>query len=97
MKKILVITAATIAIAGCPNMSNTEQRTLSGASIGAVAGGVGLLSSTAIQSAAQSVVLQLVQLQAMLMTPTRKIRLLNTMRVIRPERVRIATLAVTSL
>ena len=41
MKKVIAITAATLAIAGCSNMSNTEQRTLSGASIGAVAGGVG--------------------------------------------------------
>lgn len=41
MKKIIAITAATLTIAGCSNMSNTEQRTLSGASIGAVAGGVG--------------------------------------------------------
>jgi uncharacterized membrane protein len=41
MKKIIAITVATLAIAGCSNMSNTEQRTLSGASIGAVAGGVG--------------------------------------------------------
>ena len=41
MKKMITITAATLAIAGCSNMSNTEQRTLSGASIGAVAGGVG--------------------------------------------------------
>ena len=41
MKKIIAITAATLAIAGCSNMSNTERRTLSGASIGAVAGGVG--------------------------------------------------------
>ncbi len=40
MKKIIAITAATLAIAGCFNMSTTEQRTLSGASIGAVAGGV---------------------------------------------------------
>ena len=41
MKKIIAITAATLAIAGCSNMSNTEQRTLSGASIGAAAGAVG--------------------------------------------------------
>ena len=41
MKKIIAITAAALAFAGCSNMSNTEQRTLSGASIGAVAGGVG--------------------------------------------------------
>ena len=41
MKKIIAITAAAVAIAGCSNMSNTEQRTLSGASIGAVVGGVG--------------------------------------------------------
>jgi len=38
MKKIIAITTATLAIAGCSNMSNTEQRTLSGASIGAAAG-----------------------------------------------------------
>lgn len=41
MKKIITITVATIAIAGCSNMSNTEQRTLSGAGIGAAAGAVG--------------------------------------------------------
>ena len=41
MKKIIAITAATFAIAGCSNMSTTEQRTLSGASIGAAAGAVG--------------------------------------------------------
>ena len=38
MKKIIAITAATLAIAGCSNMSNTEQRTLSGAGIGAAVG-----------------------------------------------------------
>ena len=38
MKKIIAITAATLAIAGCSNMSNTEQRTLSGAGIGAASG-----------------------------------------------------------
>jgi hypothetical protein len=41
MKKIIAITAVTLAIAGCSNMSNTEQRTLSGAGIGAAAGAVG--------------------------------------------------------
>lgn len=41
MKKIIIVTATTLAIAGCSNMSNTEQRTLSGASIGAAAGAVG--------------------------------------------------------
>jgi uncharacterized membrane protein len=41
MKKIIAITVATLTIVGCSGMSNTEQRTLSGASIGAVAGGVG--------------------------------------------------------
>jgi hypothetical protein len=41
MKKIIAITVATLAIAGCSNMSNTEQRTLSGAGIGAAAGAVG--------------------------------------------------------
>jgi hypothetical protein len=41
MKKIIAITVATLAIVGCSNMSNTEQRTLSGASIGAAAGAVG--------------------------------------------------------
>jgi hypothetical protein len=41
MKKIIAIAAATVAIAGCSNMSNTEQRTLSGAGIGAAAGAVG--------------------------------------------------------
>ena len=41
MKKIIAIAVATAAIAGCSNMSNTEQRTLSGAGIGAAAGAVG--------------------------------------------------------
>ena len=41
MKKIIAITAATLAIAGCSNMNNTEQRTLSGGAIGAAAGAVG--------------------------------------------------------
>jgi hypothetical protein len=41
MKKIIAITATTFAIAGCSNMSNTEQRTLSGAAIGATAGAIG--------------------------------------------------------
>ena len=41
MKKIIAITVATLAIAGCSNMNNTEQRTLSGAGIGAAAGAVG--------------------------------------------------------
>jgi hypothetical protein len=41
MKKIITITVATLAIVGCSNMSNTEQRTLSGAGIGAAAGAVG--------------------------------------------------------
>ncbi|WP_231970099.1 glycine zipper domain-containing protein [Polynucleobacter necessarius] len=35
------MTAAAVAITGCSGMSNTEQRTLSGASIGGVVGGVG--------------------------------------------------------
>jgi len=41
MKKIIAITAAVLTVAGCSNMSNTEQRTLSGAGIGAAAGAVG--------------------------------------------------------
>ena len=41
MKKIIAITAATLAIAGCSNMSNTEQRTVSGGAIGATAGAIG--------------------------------------------------------
>lgn len=41
MKKIIAITFAVLAIAGCSNMNNTEQRTLSGAGIGAAAGAVG--------------------------------------------------------
>jgi len=41
MKKIIAITAATFAITACSNMSNTEQRTVSGAGIGAAAGAVG--------------------------------------------------------
>ena len=41
MNKMIVITVVTFAIAGCSNMSNTEQRTISGASIGAAVGAVG--------------------------------------------------------
>ena len=41
MKKIITITAATFAIAGCSNMSTTEQRTVSGGAIGATAGAIG--------------------------------------------------------
>jgi hypothetical protein len=41
MKKIITITSVVFLAAGCSNMSNTEQRTLSGASIGAAAGAVG--------------------------------------------------------
>ncbi len=41
MKKIIAITTATLAIAGCSNMSNTEQRTVSGGAIGATAGAIG--------------------------------------------------------
>ena len=41
MKIIIAITAATLAITACSNMSNTEQRTVSGAGIGAAAGAVG--------------------------------------------------------
>jgi uncharacterized membrane protein len=41
MKKVIAITVVTLAIAGCSNMSNTEQRTMSGAGIGAAAGAVG--------------------------------------------------------
>lgn len=41
MKKILVIAAIAISITACSNMDNTQQRTLSGAGIGAAAGAVG--------------------------------------------------------
>ena len=41
MKKIIAISSVVLLAAGCSNMSNTEQRTLSGASIGAAAGAVG--------------------------------------------------------
>lgn len=41
MKKIIAICLIVLVTAGCSNMSNTEQRTLSGASIGAAAGAVG--------------------------------------------------------
>ena len=50
MKKIIAITAATLAIAGCSNMSNTEQRTVSGGAIGATAG-----AKAAIEAAGGSV------------------------------------------
>lgn len=41
MKKILAIGVVTIALTGCSNMDSTQQRTLSGAGIGAAAGAVG--------------------------------------------------------
>lgn len=41
MEKIIAISSIVLVTAGCSNMSNTEQRTLSGASIGAAAGAVG--------------------------------------------------------
>ena len=41
MKKLIAVAATITTITGCSNMSNTEQRTLSGASIGAAAGAVG--------------------------------------------------------
>ena len=41
MKKILAIGVVAIALTGCSNMDNTQQRTLSGAGIGAAAGAVG--------------------------------------------------------
>ena len=41
MKKIITITAAALAITGCSNMSNTEQRTVSAGAIGATAGAIG--------------------------------------------------------
>lgn len=44
MRKALVaggLAALAVLSTGCSNMSNTQQRTLSGASIGAIAGGVG--------------------------------------------------------
>lgn len=41
MKKIIATSTLILLVAGCSNMSTTEQRTLSGASIGAAAGAVG--------------------------------------------------------
>ena len=41
MKKILAVGVVTIALTGCWNMDSTQQRTLSGAAIGATAGAVG--------------------------------------------------------
>lgn len=41
MKKAIAMTTAVLVITGCSNMSTTEQRTLSGASIGAAAGAIG--------------------------------------------------------
>jgi uncharacterized protein YcfJ len=42
MKKylIVVLLVASLALAGCAGMSDTEQRTLSGAAIGTAAGGI---------------------------------------------------------
>jgi osmotically inducible lipoprotein OsmB len=62
MKKLTpVLFAGLIALSGCANMSNTEQRTLSGAGIGAVGGaaigaiagdaGTGALIGTAVGAA----------------------------------------------
>jgi osmotically inducible lipoprotein OsmB len=41
MKKIIAISSAVLALSACSNMDNTQQRTLSGAGIGAAAGAVG--------------------------------------------------------
>ncbi|MEY3724589.1 MAG: hypothetical protein RLZZ365_524 [Pseudomonadota bacterium] len=41
MKKILAVGAIVIGLTGCSNMDSTQQRTLSGAGIGAAAGAVG--------------------------------------------------------
>ncbi|QWD93067.1 hypothetical protein ICV00_02000 [Polynucleobacter asymbioticus] len=41
MKKMIALLITAFAITACSNMSNTEQRTLSGAGIGAAAGAVG--------------------------------------------------------
>jgi hypothetical protein len=41
MKKLIATSTLVLLFAGCSNMSATEQRTLSGASIGAAAGAVG--------------------------------------------------------
>jgi len=41
MKKIIILLVAAFTMTACSNMSNTEQRTLSGAGIGAAAGAVG--------------------------------------------------------
>jgi len=41
MKKIITLLIAAFTMTACSNMSNTEQRTLSGAGIGAAAGAVG--------------------------------------------------------
>ena len=53
MKKIVVIGSAVLVLSACSNMNNTEQRTLSGAGIGAAAGAVGtaLLHSNPIWGA----------------------------------------------
>lgn len=41
MNKILATGLVAVALTGCSNMDNTQQRTLSGAGIGAAAGAVG--------------------------------------------------------
>lgn len=51
MKKILIVLTATslVGLSACSNMSDTSQRTLSGAAIGAAAGaGVGALTGGAL-------------------------------------------------
>ena len=54
MKKILIVTvAASVCLIGCSGMSNTQQRELSGAAVGAVAGAgiVAIAGGTAIWGA----------------------------------------------
>ena len=53
MKKIATIGSVILVLSACSNMNNTEQRTLSGAGIGAAAGAVGtaLLHSNPIWGA----------------------------------------------
>lgn len=53
MKKLVLVLSLVGLLAGCANMSTTEQRTLSGAAIGTAAGaGIGILTGRPMTGAA---------------------------------------------
>ena len=86
MKKIIALLIAAFAITACSNMSNTEQRTLSGAGIGAAAGAVGTAVLHAIRFGVPLEALPLVQHQAMFMMLIRNSRLQNITLATKPAR-----------